>query len=516
MRLFIGDKMTAIDKLTLELDIEGANQYIRELEASDDALKKTSKNIADFENKQKKSTSKIDKSEKKSDKLKKKIFNDSQKRHKKELKNYKEQFGALTKLVGAMAAFTGIGFTLSGIQNASNKATSEVTSLGNETKNMALSPKDLDGIRQALKLSGQNANDLDNLLNLLSDHVGSLAIGRGGNNEILNLLGYMNGSDLSGNPINQFNMDIKTILNQMSKMLQSNSKEWRTGLSFDFSKMGLTKEASNFLSNEKYDQYMKQGEAQSIINEGLVEQARKQKSQIETATKELENAQTEAGLKWTRANVKLTKIYTDLAKDSATLAPVVEDALDLMSVLIKGFSQGVGLIVGEDGIYTKSKKSAHKFLDDTSVKQYKAESQKEEVFKKYDNEIEYIDRDRGIIYFKNDKGTFDGGLLDKAIYSPYIYNYLKDKLENKQTITPQETSNLYNPETMKELSDKTLPSSVGNTSTTNNNPTNITINEMNVNTNENNAQAIVQNSVQDAGIVKMSGSSAMAFMYNYG
>ncbi|WP_392558731.1 hypothetical protein [Orbus mooreae] len=416
-----------IDEMKLELKAEGVSQFIKSLEESQTALKGVSENI----NKVLKDAGVLDKKIGKTEKIRadktKKISDKEIKQKKDALKENKANFNELTRIFKIMGAISGLSFGMKGIKDGANKSANDVTSLANQARTSTASAKDIEAVHQALKLGNQNAGTLDGLVNKLSLNQSGYKTNGALDPDILNMITNLNARSGSNKQVDYLDTAPLKTLRDISEVLN--------GIKDDFKRkqvafyMGLNDAEYSALSDNNFNSNLNTGEKQAISTLAQVERSRKNKIELETSEKELDNAINLAGEKWTGASVKLNKIYTNLATNSAILAPMVEDALDLVNVLVTGVSKGVDLLFGKDGLYTTQKKAGLDYLNNVEEKQDKAEGQKGEVLKRLDDNIESIDRENGVIKFKNNEGSFNGGILDWLKYSPYIFDHLNSLLE---------------------------------------------------------------------------------------
>ncbi|RKS84668.1 hypothetical protein DES39_1880 [Orbus hercynius] len=416
-----------IEEMKLELKAQGVDKFIQSLEESQLALKGVSENI----NKVLKDAGVLDKKIGKTEKIradKTKKINDKDIKQKKDaLKENKANFNELTKIFKIMGAISGLSFGMKGIKDGANKSANDITSLANQARTGTASAKDIEAVHQALKLGNQNAGTLDGLINKLSLNQSGYKANGNIDPDILSMITNLNAFSGSNKQVDYLDTSPIKTLREISAVLTSIKDDNRRLQVAD--RMGLDGAQYSALSDKNFNSNLNTGEKQAISTLAQVERSRKSKVELEKSEKELDNAINIVGEKWTGASVKLNKIYTNLATNSATLAPMVEDALDLVNVLVTGVSKGVDTLFGKDGLYTTQKKEALEYLNNIEKKQGKAEGQKGEILKRLDDNIESIDRENGVIKFKNNEGSFNGGIIDWLKYSPYIFDHLNSLLK---------------------------------------------------------------------------------------
>lgn len=277
--------MATIDKLALELDIEGALKFIKSLDDVDEKVKETRKIVAELT----RGKDELNNSLSKNPKAK-----GGKKKGKKEpVSEFDKVIGNATSSLGKLVAgFSVAGLalkTVSAVFEQSAKAAQIGTSLSNQTRNTSIKTEEVETVQTTLKMMSLNEGALDGLLSDLSDNQNKFRAYGGGNDKIQNLIAMLNGFDKSGNKLSSGDTNPIQSLNAIAKMLQSNDETTKNGLVSQMMTMGISSDAIKALTNPNYFKFSNEAGKYAIQNADLVKKAEDNKAADVLAKKYKEN-----------------------------------------------------------------------------------------------------------------------------------------------------------------------------------------------------------------------------------
>ncbi|RKS87334.1 hypothetical protein DES39_0555 [Orbus hercynius] len=485
--------MATVDKLTLELDADGVEKFIRSMNDAESKLKsiqdsfiKTAKEKGLMDDKLEKTNKKKDKKRKKNDKNKNSAVD-------KFNKNLKKGAKTLDTMLKTLLAISAISFGLSGLMSKSELAAKTGTDLANQARNINASPKDLEAINTALRMGGVGEGALNDLINKLSDNQSRYKAGLGSNPEIQQLIAALNGYDRSGKKIDAVNTDPVNTIKSIAIMLQSNDEYTRKSM---IGMLGLDGDVGNFLSNKRVFDFLNVGQRSAIQTEDRADGAQRRNAAIVGADKALENQWTVLGESFTPIRIKLTQLATKILEEVNKMTPQIEESMPALSKIadiilewtkiILEKLKGLGVVSDNENADT----SKTKFLNEYLSKNKSLKPGEIDVIKNRDADIQDIDAENGELMLSKGRKYKKGG---GSMFPSYLENYFDYVISEyqKNGANPQ----LEQPQTGQQL----MQQNYSNQSMSSNQV--ISIQEMIINTSSSNISDIVNDGMSNSKLI---------------
>lgn len=438
--------MATVDKLTLELEADGINAFIKAMDDAKSGLQKVRENIQKTAKENGLMDKELDKSSKKKKVKDKKADKEKNKSTKSFNKNLQDGTKSLDKMLKTLLAISGISFGISGLMSKSEQSAKVGADLANQARNTNVRTEDIETAQTALQAASINKNALDDLIAKLADNQNSMMAGQGGNAEIQNLIAILNGFDRSGNKVNSINTDPIQTIKDIATLFQSNDDTTKRGIISQAQNAGLSSDVINFLTNPKFFKYWEDSSRLAIQNKDRTDRAQNNNAAITLSQKNLDNQWNQLGENFTPVLVKLNNIGADILKEVNKMQPLFDKALPALSkiadVILKYVSDAL------------KKLSEFGLVEINETPKTSGNDNVDNFFKSSGLSIDLMDKvsdlDKKIDYINNDTAYLtDGSSYKKGSYpwgmSSYEINYLDYAIdqEKKGGYIPQNGSSFY-------------------------------------------------------------------------